>query len=85
MRGRFDFHKVNGDGKSGMAIAVFNNATMSLDIRMVNPEEMCPEDDTEGDDQEYLLGRLGYDARLCAWAGLETMTIDVPDASIDEE
>ena len=85
MRQKFDFHEVNGDGRSGIAIAVFNNATMRLDIRMVEPEEMSPADDKEGDDQEYLLRRLGYDVRLCSWVGLETMTIDVPEASIDEE
>lgn len=79
----YDFHEVNGDGESGIAVAILNKATLNMDVRMVNPEDMYAELDIDGTDEKRLLRKLGYDERLCVWTELETMSINVPDKSID--
>lgn len=78
----YDFHEVNGDGESGIAVAILNKATLNMDVRMVKPEDMYAEWDIEGVDGKHLLRRLGYDERLCVWTELETMSVDVPDKAL---
>lgn len=79
----YDFHEVNGDGESGIAVAILNKATLNMDVRMVKPEDMYAEWDIDGADGKHLLRRLGYDERLCVWTELETMSVDVPDKAVD--
>lgn len=78
MKLNFDFHPTNGDGESGFVIAVFNRATMRLDIRMADPEAM------DVSDEEFLKS-LGYDdPRYMEWTKLETMTINIPNKTIEK-